>query len=114
MIKAGAAKALPAAVGAWTSAAGSSGPGTIYTSGNSTVIVSFLAGAKYAGLATNVTRSVTKAGTGVCGSTSEPSNLTCYLATADGVLNLSADAGDTPLPALVSFAGALTARLGTA
>lgn len=41
------------------------------------------------------------------------SNLTCHLRTADGVLNLSADAGDTPLPQLVSFADELTTALGT-
>lgn len=111
VIRAGAASKLPAKVGDWVKAAGS-GPGSIYNKGNSSVIISFLPGSDYAGISTAVTSSKTKVGTGICGSTSVASNLTCYLKTADGVLNLSGDAGDTPLVALVDFADQLTTTLG--
>ncbi len=111
VIKAGAAAALPAAVGAW--AKGGTDQYPTYTSGGSTIIVSFLAGSDYDGLATNVTNSRTTVGSGVCGSTSSETNLTCYLETEDGVINASADAGDTPLVALVDFADQLTTTLGT-
>ncbi|MET0865429.1 MAG: hypothetical protein ABWZ98_13945 [Nakamurella sp.] len=84
----------------------------IYSSGNSTVIVSFLPGSDFDGVVTNITVDKTDAGTGSCGATSSPTNLTCYLKTADGVLNLSADSGDTPLPDLVSFANQLASTLG--
>ncbi|TKV58379.1 hypothetical protein FDO65_12465 [Nakamurella flava] len=113
MITAGAATALPATVGAWAGPSSSTGPGTIYTQGNSTVIVSFLAGSSFNGVAANVSEQQTSTAAGICGSTSVASNLTCYLRTADGVLNLSADAGDTPLPQLVNFADELTSTLGT-
>lgn len=113
VIKAGAGAALPAKVGAWNGPSSPSGPGTIYTQGNSTVIVSFLTGSSFDGVASNVSEQQTATSAGICGSTSVASNLTCYLRTADGVLNLSADAGDTPLPQLVGFADELTTTLGT-
>lgn len=77
------------------------------------MIVSFLAGSSFDGVATNVSAQQTATSAGICGSTSVATNLTCYLRTADGVLNLSADAGDTPLPQLVGFAEELTTALGT-
>lgn len=111
MIKAGAGTNLPAQVGAWVKAGSDQYP--TYTNGNSTVVLSFLAGSDYDSISTNVTNSRTTVGAGVCGSTSSASNLTCYLKTADGVLNASADASDTPLVALVDFADQLTKTLGT-
>lgn len=111
VIKAGAAQKLPAKVGSWVKAPGS-GSGTIYNKGNSTIVMSFLPGSDYAGISTTVTHSRTKVGTGVCGSTESASNLTCYLKTADGVLNVSSDANDTPLVALVDFVDQLTTILG--
>lgn len=112
MIKAGVGTNLPAEVGTWVKAPGSSEYPT-YTSGDSTITLSFLAGSDYDGISTNVTNSRTNVGSGVCGSTSVETNLTCYLKTADGVINASADAGDTPLVALVDFADQLTKTLGT-
>jgi hypothetical protein len=112
VIKAGAATKLPAKLGTWIKAAGS-GPGTIYNKGGSSIIISFLPGSDYAGVAASVTNSKTRVGSGICGSTSVAANLTCYLKTADGVLNLSSDANDTPLVALVDFADQLTHTLGT-
>ncbi len=104
---------LPPTVGAWAGTSSSTGPGTIYTQGNSTVIVSFLAGSSFDGVAADVTEQQTSTTAGIGGSTSVASNLTCYPRTADGVRNLSADAGDTPLPQLVSFADELTSTPGT-
>lgn len=112
VIKAGAATNLPAEVGTWTKADGG-GDYPAYTSGDSTITLSFLAGSDYDGISSNVTNSRTNVGSGVCGSTSDATNLTCYLETADGVINASADAGDTPLVALVDFADQLTTTLGT-
>lgn len=112
VIKAGAGSKLPAKIGVWVKAPGS-GPGTIYQQGDSSIIISFLAGSDYNGISASVTNSKTKVGSGICGSTSVASNLLCYLKTADGVLNLSSDAGDTPLVALVDFADQLTRTLGT-
>lgn len=77
------------------------------------MIISFQSGASYDDIVTNVTQQKSKAGTGLCGSPDSPTNLTCYLKTADGVLNLSADPGNTPLPDLVAFANELTQALGT-
>ena len=111
VIKAGTATALPAEVGAWVKGGTDQYP--TYSSGGSTVIVSFLAGSDYDGLAANVTASRTTVGAGVCGSTSVETNLTCYLKAEDGVVNASADAGETPLVALVDFADQLTRTLGT-
>ncbi|MBM9478004.1 hypothetical protein JL107_16265 [Nakamurella flavida] len=112
MIKAGAGTNLPAQVGTWVTAdAGGQYP--VYTSGDSSVSLSFLAGSDYDGIATNVTNSRTVVGAGVCGSTSVETNLTCYLKTADGVINISADGSTTPLVALVDFADQLTTTLGT-
>jgi hypothetical protein len=110
---AGAGASLPDTVGEWSKPSGSSGPGSIYSSGDETVIVSFLSGSSYEGVVTSITADATPAGTGSCGSASSATNLTCYLKTADGVLNISADAGDTPLPDLVAFADTLTTTLGT-
>lgn len=89
-----------------------SGSVTIYNNGNSQIGVSFLAGSDYAGISENVTRSRTKIGSGVCGSTEDRDNLLCYLKTADGVLSLSATKLDTPLVALADFANQLTKTLG--
>ena len=110
-IKAGAGLKLPAKLDNWVKAAGS-GSVTIYSNGNSQIGVSFLAGADYAGMAENVSRSRTKIGSGVCGSTEDRDNLLCYLKTADGVLSLSATKLDTPLVALGDFANELTKNLG--
>ncbi|MET3806858.1 hypothetical protein ABIB25_003878 [Nakamurella sp. UYEF19] len=112
VIKAGGAAKLPAKLGSWVKAAGS-GPGVIYNKGAGSIIISFQSGADYDGVSANVTNSKTKVGSGICGSTTEASNLTCYLKTADGVINLSSDASDTPLVALVDFADQLTKTLGT-
>lgn len=109
---AGAGANLPETVGSWAKPAGSSGPGVIYDDGDRTVIVSFQAGASFDGVVTSITTDKTDVGTGSCGAASSPANLTCYLATADGVINVSADAGDTPLPDLVAFADTLTTTLG--
>ncbi len=99
-------------MGTWVKAAGG-GEYSTYTSGDSAITLSFLAGSDYDGIASNVTNSRTNVGAGVCGSTSVETNLTCYLKTADGVINASADGGDTPLVALVDFADQLTTALGT-
>lgn len=64
-------------------------------------------------MASNVSEQRTATAAGLCGSTSVAITLTCHLRTADGVLNLSADAGDTPFPQLVSFADELRTALGT-
>lgn len=112
-IKAGVATKLPAKLGQWVKAA-PAGSVTIYNNGNSQIGASFLAGSDYAGISENVTRSRTKVGSGVCGSTEDRDNLVCYLKTADGVLSLSAAKLDTPLVALVDFADQLTKTLGKA
>lgn len=99
--------------GGWTKSAGS-GPATIYTtSSGGSINLSFLSGSSYDGVASNVTQQKTKAGTGVCGSTSVASNLACYVKAADGVLNVNSDASDTPLPALSAFVNEFTKVLGT-
>ncbi|GAB3580812.1 hypothetical protein GCM10027579_07990 [Calidifontibacter terrae] len=112
-IKAGTATHLPAMVAGWSKNSASSGPASIYTKGGGMASVSFLAGGKYEGDVANIVHQKTKAGTGYCGTTTEASNLTCYLKTADGVLNVSADAGDTKLAELVGFSNDLTKMLGT-
>src|SRR5205823_2838892 len=112
-IKRGAASSLPAAVGAWAKYPGSTGSVIQYRNDGNFIGVSFLSGSEYSTIVTAVTAQRTRAGTGLCGSTSDPTNLTCYLKAADGVYNVSADAGDVPLPQLVAFVNQWTAALGT-
>lgn len=113
VIKPGSAKRFPATVGSFTQAKTSSGPSTIYSSNGHLASVNFLSGSDYNAIVKNITRKRTKAGTGYCGSTSSPTNLTCYLKAADGVINVSADSTGVTLPQLVSFANGFTAALGT-
>ena len=110
-IKAGAGLKLPAKLGSWIRSAGS-GSIIFYKKGELTVTASFLPGSDYTGIQENVSHSRTKVGSGVCGSTADPTNLLCYLKTADGVISLSAAGPETPLIALVDFADQLTKALG--
>lgn len=107
-------KKLPAGVGQWTKSSGGSADSTQYKDSKSNLVgVSFQDGVSLEGMASNVTLSKTKAGTGVCGTTEVVSNVVCYLKAADGVFTLVSDANQIPLPKLVTFANQLTKALGT-
>lgn len=86
---------------------------TIFDNGAQSLIVSFQSDGLYGGMSVYITKSRTPTTTGLCGSTGVVSNLVCYLKGADGVYTVAADAGDTPLPGLVSFSNDLATALGT-
>ncbi len=112
LIKAGASGSLPADVKGWAKQSGS-GPAMIYSKNGALISISFLSGSKVDSLVSNLTAEQTRAGTGQCGQAGSADNLTCYLGAADGVYNLSADAGEVSLGDLVAFTNAMTEAAGT-
>ncbi|MBB2987245.1 hypothetical protein [Terracoccus luteus] len=112
VIKAGASGSLPADVKGWAKQSGS-GPATIYSRNGALISISFLSGSKVDSLVSSLTAEQTRAGTGQCGQAGSADNLTCYLGAADGVYNLSADAGEVSLGDLVAFTNAMTEAAGT-
>lgn len=112
VIKAGASGSLPADVKGWAKQSGS-GPATIYSKNGALISISFLSGSKVDSLVSSLTAEQTRAGTGQCGQAGSADNLTCYLGAADGVYNLSADAGEVSLGDLVAFTNAMTEAAGT-
>ncbi|RKT79648.1 hypothetical protein DFJ68_3122 [Terracoccus luteus] len=112
VIKAGASGSLPAEVKGWAKQSGS-GPATIYSKNGALISISFLSGSKVDSLVSSLTAEQTRAGTGQCGQAGSADNLTCYLGAADGVYNLSADAGEVSLGDLVAFTNAMTEAAGT-
>jgi hypothetical protein len=112
VIKAGASGSLPTDVKGWAKQSGS-GPATIYSRNGALISISFLSGSKVDSLVSSLTAEQTRAGTGQCGQAGSADNLTCYLGAADGVYNLSADAGEVSLGDLVAFTNAMTEAAGT-
>jgi hypothetical protein len=109
VIRSGSSSKLPATVDGFTKQP-ASGPAAIYENSNGDQLsVTFLSGSKYETIVTALTQSKTPAGTGTCGTDTDPSNATCYLKAADGVYNISGDAVRT----VASFSNELTAGLGT-
>lgn len=114
VIASGASTQFPDEVGEWELPDGSSGPASIYSRDDGTLVsATFLPGSDYAAISAEVSTEETPAGTGVCGANDGGTSHLCYLETADGVVSISADAPSVPLPDVVTFANQLTEELGT-
>lgn len=108
VIKAFAGKTYPAKVGSWVKAPGS-GPGSVYDKGDTDVVSSFLLDSDYASISTAVKTEKTPVAAGLCGGTGVEDSYTCYLKTADGVINVAGD----DLDDVVDFSNELAKALGS-